>query len=66
MEPDDFNPDVYDALELTDEQRQAIVAKEATWRRQRLKEDLEQAKRRLETAMQLLADATVFLEEDDE
>lgn len=63
MEPD---YEVYGALELTAEQRACIAAQEATWRRQRLKEDLEQAKRRLETAMQLLADATVFLEEDDE
>lgn len=67
MWPDDSTSEDYGALDaLTPEQREHLVANENRWRKQRLREDIEEAKRRLETAMQLLADATVFLEDDDE
>lgn len=67
MWPDDIPIDEHGALDaLTPEQREHLVANENRWRKQRLREDIEEAKRRLETAMQLLADATVFLDDEPE
>lgn len=67
MWPDDSTSEDYGSLPaLTDEQRDQLTAHENRWRKQRLREDIEEARRRLEVAAQLLADATVFLEDEDE
>lgn len=49
---------------FTAEQRAAIAEQEQRWRTKRLKQDLDEAKRRLEVAIQLLADAAVFLDDE--
>jgi len=41
-----------------------IAAHEHQWRNQRLRQDIDEAKRRLETAIQLLADATAFIDDE--
>jgi hypothetical protein len=67
MQPDDLTYDDTGYLaNLTDEQRQQLADQDTKWRRSRLKGDIEEAKRRLETALHLLADATVFLNDDEE
>lgn len=43
-----------------------IAHEEQRWRTKRLRQDLHEATRRLETAMQLLADATAFLDDEDQ
>lgn len=66
MDHDEIADDYGAMVGLSEEDLEALRQRDDAFRKARLKQDIAEAQRRLEVAIQLLADATAFLDDEDE